>query len=297
MDRNQAKSSGARASGVGRHRWGKERRFAFIEFRLLWERRLNRKDLIDFFDISVPQASADLKEYMQFAPENIVYDASGKHYTPGERFSPIFISPDPESYLTELGLSDIDVAMVGDTFIGQAPRHSMLPSIHRRIKSDVLIDVLRAIRESLCLEVQYQSMSAAKASWRSISPHALGFDGHRWHVRAYCHKREGFRDFVIARMLDSRLGSVSNAKIQDDADWFTDTEIRIGPDPELSESQRKAIEWDYAMENGEARYTVKEAMAFYMLHKLGIRKNDGRSAIQRQVVLLNRDEYESLLTD
>ena len=37
---------------------------------------------------------------------------------------------------------------------------------------------------------------------RVITPHALAFDGFRWRVRAYCHIRELFLDFVIARILE-----------------------------------------------------------------------------------------------
>ena len=40
--------------------WGVEKRFEFIEFRLFWEGKINRKDLIDQFAISVPQSSIDL---------------------------------------------------------------------------------------------------------------------------------------------------------------------------------------------------------------------------------------------
>ena len=43
--------------------WGQERRLEFIDFRLLWEGRLNRADLTTFFRISVPQASLDLAKY------------------------------------------------------------------------------------------------------------------------------------------------------------------------------------------------------------------------------------------
>ncbi|MES2390903.1 MAG: hypothetical protein V4555_04635, partial [Acidobacteriota bacterium] len=40
-------------------RWGQERRLEFIEFRLQWEGRVNRSDLVNYFSISVPQASLD----------------------------------------------------------------------------------------------------------------------------------------------------------------------------------------------------------------------------------------------
>lgn len=42
-------------SGIHSLRWGQARRIAFIDLRLQYDGRLNRKDLIDFFwDFSSP---------------------------------------------------------------------------------------------------------------------------------------------------------------------------------------------------------------------------------------------------
>jgi hypothetical protein len=42
---------------------------------------------------SVPQASADLTQYRELAPENIRYDASGKRYLRTEDFRPRLLKP------------------------------------------------------------------------------------------------------------------------------------------------------------------------------------------------------------
>ena len=85
-------------------RWGVERRLEFIDFRLYWEGRINRKDLTEFFSIYVPQASADLRKYQEKAPNNIEYDKSGKFYFATANFKPVFISPDSSDYLAQLRL-------------------------------------------------------------------------------------------------------------------------------------------------------------------------------------------------
>ncbi|MEO5366942.1 MAG: WYL domain-containing protein, partial [Magnetococcus sp. WYHC-3] len=54
--------------------WGVERRMEFIEFRLFWEGRINRRDLIEQFGVSVPQATVDFKQYQERAPDNLLYD-------------------------------------------------------------------------------------------------------------------------------------------------------------------------------------------------------------------------------
>ena len=83
-------------------KWGVERRLEFIEFRLFWEGGVNRSDIIGTFDVSVPQASKDLTHYQERAPHNTIYDKSAKRYVASPQFSPIFLKPDPDTYLSRL---------------------------------------------------------------------------------------------------------------------------------------------------------------------------------------------------
>ncbi|GIX18366.1 MAG: hypothetical protein KatS3mg120_0042 [Erythrobacter sp.] len=61
-------------------RWSVEQKLQFIEFRLFWEGHVNRADLMDTFGVSLNQASGDLNRYIALAPDNMVYDKSGKTY-------------------------------------------------------------------------------------------------------------------------------------------------------------------------------------------------------------------------
>src|SRR5690606_12492036 len=91
------------ASGSEKVRsWGRDRRLAFIGFRLRWEGRLNRVDLKSFFQISTPQASLDIADYTTLAPENLSYDRSSRVYVAGEQFEPAFPSSCSETYLNQL---------------------------------------------------------------------------------------------------------------------------------------------------------------------------------------------------
>ena len=71
-------------------RWSTRKRLEFIESRLFWDGKISRKDLTDYFDVSVPQATKDLKMYSELAPENIHYDNRAKHYQAGTNFKPEF---------------------------------------------------------------------------------------------------------------------------------------------------------------------------------------------------------------
>lgn len=50
---------------------------------------INRAVLMDFFGISEPQASIDLREYMKIAPTNLVYSLSEKAYKKSSLFERI----------------------------------------------------------------------------------------------------------------------------------------------------------------------------------------------------------------
>jgi hypothetical protein len=66
--------------------WGVERRLEFIEFRLFWEGRVNRSDLMEVFGVSVNQASTDLNRYLGMAPNNMLYDKSARTYVRAKHF-------------------------------------------------------------------------------------------------------------------------------------------------------------------------------------------------------------------
>src|SRR5260370_13673126 len=83
-------------------RWSQKRRLEFIEFRLLWDGRVNRADLINFFGISVPQASLDFAKYRELAPANAVYDSTDKTYVAGSSFAPVLVSNSADLYLNRI---------------------------------------------------------------------------------------------------------------------------------------------------------------------------------------------------
>ena len=62
------------------NKWNQARRLEFIDFRLSCDGKINRKDLVDFFSISVPQASLDLSKYQEMVENseppraNLKYD-------------------------------------------------------------------------------------------------------------------------------------------------------------------------------------------------------------------------------
>lgn len=279
-----------------RERWGQARRLHFIDTRLCWEGRLNRSDLTDFFRISVPQASLDLAEYQRRAPANAVYDPSQRTYVATRSFQPLFSDCDSARYLAELYGLVAQMIPRELSFLGAIPDADVVRSPMRVVPPDVLKHTVFAIRDRAMLRIAYQSMRAPDPEVRSISPHALGYDGHRWHIRAYCHARQEFRDFLFARILELTAEGPSDISGAQDTEWHDVIDVVIGPNPELDAQRRRIIELDYGMTDGRAVIRARAALGFYLMRRLGLIAAPLHGhAHQQQIVLLNQGDLASYL--
>jgi hypothetical protein len=279
-------------------RWSVEQRLEFIDFRLYWEGRVNRSDLIDFFEVSVPQASADLTQYQEQAKGNAVYDKTRKAYVAGPKFRPVFFDPSADQYLAQLRMIQSGLLPEEEAWAVRLPSYSILPILRRRIDPNTLRLVLTAIRSGEALHVSYQSMSAPQPKQRWLAPHALGFDGARWHARAWCFKREAFRDFVLSRVVaidDARPSPIAPA---DDVGWQREVTLRIGPHPALKDGKRRAVELDYGMSDGVFEVATRACLAYYCMRQFGLDRPPTEVKPERQqIVLVNRAEVEAVMAE
>jgi len=270
--------------------WGVKRRLEFLELKIHWEGRLNRKDLIDHFNISVPQASSDLSKYQELAPNNLKYDKSGKFYFPSPEFQPILTNPTPEHFLdqlAELTSGRLEPSVVPISFITSCYR---LPFPTRSIDMDTFREIIKAIRENYAVYILYQSVTRPEPLWRWISPTAFGNDGFRWHARAYCHRSNRFKDFVLGRILSLSNHKASDITVGDDLAWHTEIEFIIVPHPELTEPRKKMFELDYGMTDGELRISVNGAFVKYLKKRLGFSPGHERRPPEEQHIILKNEK-------
>jgi hypothetical protein len=281
-----------------RARRGPEQRLEFIEFRLFWEGGVNRSDLIEQFGISVPQASNDLTAYRELAPENVTYDLSGKRYVLAPSFRPKFLNPNPDRYLAQLKAMSDGILDIGDTWLSRQPDTGVFPVPTRRIDPAVLRAVVAAIRTRCAVHVEYQSTSPEHPDplWRWISPHALGFDGLRWHVRAFCHRENRFKDFILGRCLAVGEHGSPASTPESDWQWQTFFEVVLQPNPDLTDSQRRAVALDYDMSNGKVAVPVRFALLYYFYKRLRFDVAEYfDKPRERPVVVANRKEFDAAL--
>jgi len=278
-------------------RWGVEQRLEFIEFRLFWEGGVNRSDIIDMFNVSVPQASKDLTLYQERAPHNAIYDKSAKRYVASERFEPQFLKPDPDRYLNQLRSVSDGTLDRSHAWIGLFPTFDAVPIPVRGLKAETLRAIISAIYRSEAVEVNYQSLSRPEPRWRWVTPHAFGFDGFRWHTRAFCELDRTFKDFLLSRMLKTRGTRPSDIKPVADTDWHELVTLEIGPHPGLSEDQKKVIALDYGMRGGKTQIKVRRALLYYTLKRLGLDTDPLPKRPQdQQIILLNANDIRGRST-
>ena len=172
--------------------WSEKQRLLFVERLLFWRGTINRRDLCDYFGISLPQATKDLVAYTTLNAGACQYDVRRKCYVASTKMRTVFQEPNFSEDMEVIGAAMRDGAEFGEFVLGfSRPCRVADQVLHRKLS-------LAACNRE-CVEVSYWSMRSGSSEKRWMSPRCFGFDGLRWHVRAYCHRSEAFRDFVIGR--------------------------------------------------------------------------------------------------
>jgi hypothetical protein len=245
--------------------WAGRERLALIERVAWWRGAVNRGDLREVFGISAAQASADLQGYQELNPTALAYNLRTKRYEALPEMACVMHLPRLEEA----------VAM----FLGAGlPSHQGVQSSakkvdqfvppSRRAEAKIERRVFLAIDRRRKLRIKYWSVKSGGEKWREIAPHALGFDGFRWHARAWCFENGDYRDFVLSRMEDADWPNEEFEPTVEDEAWSTEVRLVLRANRDLQESQRKTIERDYGMRDGKLEITVRAAMKDYYLAQL-----------------------------
>ncbi|MBL4765338.1 MAG: WYL domain-containing protein [Colwellia sp.] len=243
-------------------------RFNFIENVVGWEGQINATHLAIKFQLSRQAASTVLQQYRDKHPKNLLYNQSNKAFIATVEFDTNTQLTDFSDYLAAVSISHqptkgIKQSVNACVFEVEAPLRNINPIQVRPI--------LRAIREQLAIDIGYISLSSPDYLDRIIQPHALIFDGLRWHVRAYCNKNQQFRDFTLSRFNGEAVfeGKATHSSALDE-NWQTMVEVVIEADPRFNEQQKRIIEQDFQMENGQKTITTRAALVNYLLRRLHI---------------------------
>jgi predicted DNA-binding transcriptional regulator YafY len=249
-------------------------RLRFIEILAYWEGRITTRHLCESFDIKRQQASRDINLYLEQVPDNLVYDRHLKGYCPAATFQPVITQGQVGEYLHIIDRHHDFTASFLDVHMGLAGVERV-QATPRNVRPDVLRPLIRGIRESKNLYVNYSSLAQPSGVDRVLAPHHLVCTPLRWHVRAWDYKNERFGDFVLSRFGQNiEVGDKSGIDPQQDRNWQECIDIVIQPDSRLSPEQRKMIARDYGMTRQQFRINTRKALVEYQIRALGIHSQD-----------------------
>lgn len=266
--------------------FAQRQRLTYIESVAYWEGRVDRPRVVGEFNVSENHVTKDFRLYKDAFPGNIQYDETSRAYRPSPKFKPRIGRGSAEEYLSLLR--------------AQAERRdgSLLPAMASAVVSDavpppqgkleaaVLNAITRAISSGTGLVISYQSKNRPEPVSRRVWPHALLFNGTRWHARAYDEEHQRFIDLVLQRILKAKaVDEVPPIDPAQDSGWSTWITLDVIPRKSLSASQAEVVAREFGMVPAGRGWIwnvrLRECLAGYFiyLHRLDV-VDDSRRVIE-----------------
>jgi len=249
----------------------KTERYGFIESRLFWEGGLSAKDLVKAFGISRQAAQKIIGDYRADNPGQMAYNPRLKKHEALESFEPSYIRSDPIAFLDYLR---------GDAMVGYYRDETdwsdfEVVDVNRLLRPRLSILILKPVfsalrnRKAVLIDYRKKNLIEDETSRRIISPNHLVFTNNRYHMRAYCHSSEKFKDFVLSRISYSEIRSENWIPSEEDNDWNEWITLTFLPNSNLPKNVQKSILRNYeAKDAGKRTIQCRRALAFYIKREL-----------------------------
>ncbi|XOV81230.1 MAG: WYL domain-containing protein [Aestuariibacter sp.] len=237
-------------------------RLAFIDFSLQYFGHIARNDLIARFKTGLAACTRDFATYKELAPKNMQLNHQDKRYYRQNEFRPLF-EHEPEAILH--GLCRGFGNGISEQVLSSDVCQDAVRLIHP--KPAIIAALMRAIHNKQAIDCHYVSLSSGETT-KTLVPHSIVNNGHRWHVRAFDRAHQQFRDFVCTRFTGISVNS-ENAEAHEyrdaDSQWNRIVDLVLIPHPDIKQST--AIELDYDMHDGQLVLQVRAALASYLLRQ------------------------------
>lgn len=247
-------------------------RFEYIETRLFWGNGLTAGELGETFDISRQAAQKVIDDYRNTFPGQMIYDPHLRRHTPAEGFKPGVIRKNPLYFLEYLrgqsltGLYRYESDW-SDLIVTDADRF-----LRPHLALDIMKPVFYALLNQKTVVIDYQKKNLGKdeKTTRLISPNHLVFADDRYHLRAYCHQKNAYLDFVLTRIAHAQIAEGEEwVSSHGDKEWHEHIELHFKPNPTLPESVQNSILKNYEVNDSGSRIIrCSKALAYYIKNKL-----------------------------
>lgn len=246
-------------------------RFAYIETELFWGDGLTAGHLARTFSITRQMAQKIIDQYRSRQPKQMCYDAPRKRHKATDTFRPVFIRTSPHAFLDYLR----GQALVGLFRDEQEWSELAVTDVDRLLRPELPLDpvrvVLTGLRNQIAVLVDYRKkeLEPGSISTRVISPNHLVYTGGRYHVRAYCHMKQNYLDFVLSRIAHAEIVSIDWVSADYDKEWNEFAELRLKPNELLPASVQASLLRDYGKKScGIWTIKCRKALLYYVRRQL-----------------------------
>jgi len=242
-------------------------RFEYIETRLLWGEGLTASELSQVFDISRPIAQKVITDYRERHPNQMIYQSSQKRHIASNDFEPLYIKVDPLKFLDYLRGSTLIGLYREERDWSEFEVTDVSRLLHPDLTVSVIQKVLSALNRKQTVYIEYKTKALESGKWTSrvISPNHLVYANNRYHIRAYCHFKCQFLDFVLSRIKYAEINHEDWVPSHEDEEWNENIKLAFKPNPELSQGVQNAIIHNFKTVNSGIKIvSCRKALAFYV---------------------------------
>lgn len=242
-------------------------RYRAFEIMMCWEGACNATDLSSLFNVRRENVTKDIQAYRTEHEKQVVYDSLDKTYRPAPEFAPVYTAGKIMEYvdfMRRFHQEALGVHSMPDWLdAGPQPHIEPDPRLFRT--------VVHAIRCRQALNIRYRSWNHPRGQDRRIHPHALAYSGLRWHCRAFDENTNSYRDFHLGRFERySEVRDVQGIAGDRDAGWHTMIDIKLVPNPALSDEEQQLVRADYGLSEGALNLRCRQSMANYYLQSYNV---------------------------
>jgi len=224
-----------------------QQRLRDMEILLRWEGELDNARLRTVFGVQTVQASRLLATFLAEHGQSVIRTSPHAPVTPAKGFKPKLAGHSPDEYLRLVeAAGPAEMApFVEDLRMDLSP-----------VSANIFAAVAQACLKRAGLRVKYRSLNNPKGGERLMYPHALVRAARRWHVRAWCAQRQGFRDFALGRISSAALEPANKAvDPRSDTDWVAFAKLVVVAHPGLTQEQATLLRDEYL--GGETSRVIK----------------------------------------
>lgn len=233
----------------------KDHRFRIMEGVLAWEGKIGNARVRQLFGLQPVQASRLLADFRAYMGDQLVEDSRTKVWRPADHGRLV-----PELTLVEYAR------------LVETPDESCI--VDARVDlTDIRPTLFAALRKaavtSTGITISYASMTTPEFHERTIYPHSIVHVGRRWHVRAWCAKRQEFRDFTLGRIRDAVLTQMPSPTMKkaDDA-WNQIVDIELAAHHKLDAPRQSVVQMEYFGGAKSRHIPCRACLTQYLIQEL-----------------------------